>query len=194
LIFYILGRTLNVEMSLGKPRSGGNNHGGNNRDHRDGPRNFDRDRNKEGTVKLHVAGVGMNPDTEKIKKIFGKSNFCFSHKHDYSEEYGKVSEVHSIPNRDIVFVHIDEKAPELAMIGLTGKDYEGKKLKIEYGTLQDKPTYDKRAPKVFRYSFFLIIRNFRQNFTSLICQIVLWISLKSCVKSLTSTDLLKKRK
>ena len=57
-------------MSLGKPRSGGNNHGGNNRD-RDGPRNFDRDRNKEGTVKLHVAGVGMNPDTEKIKQIFG---------------------------------------------------------------------------------------------------------------------------
>lgn len=126
------GRQLNVEMSLGKPRSGGNNHGGNNRD-RDGPRNFDRDRNKEGTVKLHVAGVGMNPDTEKIKQIF--------------EEYGKVSEVHSIPNRDIVFVHIDEKAPELAMIGLNGKDYEGRKLKIEYGTLQDKPNYDKRAPK-----------------------------------------------
>ena len=143
-----------MEMSLGKPRSGGNNHGGNNRDHRDGPRNFDRDRNKEGTVKLHVAGVGMNPDTEKIKKIFGKCNCCFYHKHDYSEEYGKVSEVHSIPNRDIVFVHIDEKAPELAMIGLNGKDYEGKKLKIEYGTLQDKPTYDKRAPKVVSYSCF----------------------------------------
>ena len=58
--------------------------------------------------------------------------------------------MHSIPNRDIVFVHIDEKAPELAMIGLNGKDYEGRKLKIEYGTLQDKPNYDKRAPKVTR--------------------------------------------
>lgn len=67
-----------------------------------------------------------------------------------SEEYGKVHEVHSIQNRDIVFVHIDEKAPELAMVGLNGQDYDGRKLKIEYGTLQDKPHYDKRAPKVLK--------------------------------------------
>ncbi|CAG5112190.1 Oidioi.mRNA.OKI2018_I69.chr2.g6433.t1.cds [Oikopleura dioica] len=122
------GRQLNVEMSLGKPR-GSNNSGGNNRENR----NFDRDRSNNGTVKLHVAGVGMNPDVDRVKKIF--------------EEYGKVHEVHSIQNRDIVFVHIDEKAPELAMVGLNGQDYDGRKLKIEYGTLQDKPHYDKRAPK-----------------------------------------------
>ena len=86
------------------------------------------------TTKLHVAGVGMNPDTEKVREMF--------------EEYGTVREVHPMSGRDVCFVHIDEKAAELAMVGLSGKLYNGEKLKVEYGTLSKKPNYDKRAPKV----------------------------------------------
>ena len=82
------------------------------------------------------------------------------------------------------------------MVGLNGQDYDGRKLKIEYGTLQDKPHYDKRAPKVVKMLIEDRFKSFfcRQSFTSLICLIALWITLKSCGKSLICMDLLKKRK
>ena len=108
------GRKLNVEMSGGRPRTNA----------KDG----------KGTTKLHVAGVGMDADSDEIKRMFS--------------EYGEVSEVHLMPGRDVAFVHIDEKCAEKAMIGLTGVEFHGEKLKVEYGTLSRKPQYDKRAPKV----------------------------------------------
>jgi RNA recognition motif-containing protein len=91
-------------------------------------------RNSSGTTKLHVAGVGMNADKEEIKRIF--------------DEFGDVNEVHLMPGRDVAFVHIDEKSAEKAMVGMTGKEFHGEKLKVEYGTLSRKPVYDKRANKV----------------------------------------------
>ena len=95
----------------------------------------------KGTTKLHVAGVGMDADQDEVRKLF--------------EDYGDVPEVHLMPGRDVAFVHIDEKSAEKAMVGLNGADFNGEKLKVEYGTLSRKPQYDKRAPKVKLYFWFI---------------------------------------
>jgi len=109
------GRKLNVEMSGSRPRK-------------------DEKSSRGTTTKLHVAGVGMDADSEEIRVLF--------------QEFGNVSEVHLMSGRDVAFVHIDEKSAEHAMVGVNGTDFNGEKLKVEYGTLSRKPQYDKRAPKV----------------------------------------------
>ena len=53
-------------------------------------------KNGKDTTKLHVSGMGYNCDTEGLKNLF--------------LEHAEIVDVHPMQNKDICFVHVDEKS------------------------------------------------------------------------------------
>jgi len=100
-------------------------------------------KNGKDTTKLHVSGMGYNVDVDELKAAFM----------DHAEQV----DVHPMQNKDICFVHVDEKSAEICMTRLSGRTFGKGKLKIEYGSLSKKPVYDKNSRKV-RFSHSLSSR------------------------------------
>lgn len=119
-------------------------------------------KNGKDTTKLHVSGMGYNCDVDALKEAF--------------MEHAEQVDVHPMQNKDICFVHVDEKSgivselkiivmvfeiskknslkkAEFCMTRLSGRTFGKGKLKIEYGSLSKKPVYDKNSRKV-RFSYF----------------------------------------
>jgi len=91
-------------------------------------------KNGKDTTKLHVSGMGYNVDVDGLKELF--------------LEHAEICDVHPMQNKDICFVHVDEKSAEFCMTRLSGQQFGKGKLKIEYGSLSKKPVYDKNSRKV----------------------------------------------
>ena len=53
-------------------------------------------KNGKDTTKLHVSGMGYNVDVDGLKELF--------------LEHAEVCDVHPMQNKDICFVHVDEKS------------------------------------------------------------------------------------